>query len=324
MRVLPPSVPTPSAGDNLEDGVPISSSSDGNERQLTSQPRKSFLIFVAVLVVLAALSGVIVATNERQTHRKRKGLSNMIAAAAHSSSSSSLPHSQLANMVMINQTNHAPEKLCFEADFDNNQEKRDLKVAASGKAYITWNEATETYSINSQIRNIDKKANEIIGYQLHSGDSNAKNGAACVVFCMSVPIPIPPLPAGAKAKPFKWRNGVGCPQTNSYSTNSGEFMFSVAETTNPQKQHFAADNDDMAVGLAPANRTVFNNALRQCTSTKKDCNVYFNLHTKYSWSKTHGMGLARGQLRPIACSDMINRKPKQVSNKEQDGDGFVE
>jgi hypothetical protein len=47
--------------------------------------------------------------------------------------------------------------------------------------------------------------------------------------------------------------------------------------------------------------SAFMTALDGCTSDI--CDVYFNLHTNYSFSVNPGVGLARGQLEPTDCPD---------------------
>jgi hypothetical protein len=47
--------------------------------------------------------------------------------------------------------------------------------------------------------------------------------------------------------------------------------------------------------------SAFMTALGECTSDM--CDVYFNLHTNYSFSVNPGVGLARGQLEPTDCPD---------------------
>lgn len=62
----------------------------------------------------------------------------------------------------------------------------------------------------------------------------------------------------------------------------------------------AANATTLADGEATTYST-FMTALDECTSDM--CDVYFNLHTNYSFSVNPGVGLARGQLFPTDCSD---------------------
>ena len=197
----------------------------------------------------------------------------------------------------------APVPACFSADFTTGNTDTastglsgiPYAATGAGNAIIKWDKAANTYSMQSRITQLTETPStntEVIAYHLHAGDASM-NGAVSVVFCMTSPLPTPDL----------GQNTV-CPQTLTADITNGKYLQPIADATNPSTtvpKTLSTSTTMLASGNAPQSQEVFNKALEDCTLS--DCNVYFNMHTKYSFAANGGkaLGLSRAQLVPVAC-----------------------
>lgn len=137
---------------------------------------------------------------------------------------------------------------------------------------------------------------ELIGVHLHTGSSTT-NGPVNVVLCGSAPLPS--------------INGP-CRVTNPESTNQGRFKAefsshsSVGAWTNGINNATAVPG---ATTLANGAATTYQTFLEALNSaTPRNSLVYLNFHTRYSLRHNEGkaFGLARAQLRPVACPSKMH------------------
>lgn len=122
---------------------------------------------------------------------------------------------------------------------------------------------------------------DIIGAHLHTGMANV-NGPVNIIFCGGSPLPEVLAINGPCSNSDEWES----------PTSMGGWANGA--------------NNDTAVELvnllplgAPTTPEEFMSALDICSSIS--CEVYFNIHTAYSFAQNPGAGLARGKLEPTDC-----------------------
>ena len=125
---------------------------------------------------------------------------------------------------------------------------------------------------------------ELIGAHLHTGRA-VVNGPININLCGSPPLP-PPALAGVSA----------CPSASDFElTLHGGFSSTANDATAVPGATTLGDGAATSYDELAA-------ALSKCT--RAHCPVFFNLHTNYSFELNPGAwGVARGQLRPVKCSD---------------------
>jgi len=122
---------------------------------------------------------------------------------------------------------------------------------------------------------------DFIGAHLHTGDATT-NGPVNVIFCGAAPLP-----------PILQTNGPCVLHNAEY----GDTTFTAEWTQKKSKAIAGVDVEQFLTDLMA------------CTDTS--CNVYFNVHTSYSFYTNPGaFGVARGQLRPVTCKGK-NKKSKR-------------
>jgi len=146
---------------------------------------------------------------------------------------------------------------------------------------------------------------EIIGAHLHTG-SAATSGPINIIFCGGAPLPgilgengpctvTDPIENGDRFSAI-WQ--AEATDLDMAFENGGNAATAVANATS------------LADGAATTLDT-FLDALMSCTET--DCDVYFNIHTNYSFATNTGaLGLARGQLHKSACTPEFSENVNTV------------
>jgi len=135
---------------------------------------------------------------------------------------------------------------------------------------------------------------EIIGAHLHTGKSNV-NGPANIIFCGGAPLP------GVLGI-----NGE-CNDLFDQRMDGNMNMAGWEALTSKGAWSDGANKDTDVAGsnsLEDGSATTYNEfmtALHECD--EYECNVYFNIHTNYSFAENPGYGLARGQLLPKDCPE---------------------
>lgn len=137
---------------------------------------------------------------------------------------------------------------------------------------------------------------QIIGAHLHTGSSSV-NGPANIIFCGGPPLPGVLGINGECDDLFD--------QTVDGDTNTN--MAGWKSVTSKGGWDDGANNATAIEGAtsledgAATTYDSFMDALDDCDDD--DCDVYFNIHTNYSFAMNPGVGLARGQLMPVDCPD---------------------
>lgn len=135
---------------------------------------------------------------------------------------------------------------------------------------------------------------QIIGAHLHSGSATT-NGPVNIIFCGGAPLP------GLLAI-----NGE-CNDLSDQTKEGNKNMAVWEEPTSKGGWDNGANNATAVAGatsLADGAVTTYDSfmdALDACT--EDSCDVYFNIHTNFSFVENPGVGLARGQLMPVDCPD---------------------
>lgn len=122
---------------------------------------------------------------------------------------------------------------------------------------------------------------DIIGAHLHTGRDNV-NGPVNIIFCGGSPLPEVLAINGQCSKSDEWES----------PTSKGGWANGANNDT-------AVEGQTLLPFGAPTTPEEFFTALTACSSI--NCEVYFNIHTAYSFQKNPGAGLARGKLAPTDC-----------------------
>jgi len=147
---------------------------------------------------------------------------------------------------------------------------------------------------------------EIIGAHLHTGSSTT-NGPVNVIFCGSAPLP-DVLTIDGPCKVGEVRDiGEGEPSVGkdryvkTWEANPDNWLLEEVFTNGANDATSVQGATTLADG-APTIFDSFREELLACTVD--ECNVYFNIHTNYSFNLNAGAyGLARAQLSPVTCDE---------------------
>jgi len=144
---------------------------------------------------------------------------------------------------------------------------------------------------------------DIIGAHLHTGSSTT-NGPVNVIFCGSAPLPDVLTIDGPCEVGETGEDSIPVGEDRYVKTWEGyPFNNSLAEVfTNGANN---ATSVPGATTLADGAPTTFHSFLEELGAcTVDECNVYFNMHTNYSFNLNAGAyGLARAQLSPVTCDE---------------------
>jgi len=141
---------------------------------------------------------------------------------------------------------------------------------------------------------------DIIGAHLHTGSSTT-NGPVNVIFCGSAPLPdVLTIDGPCEVREYSPAVGEGryikrWEAHPSYDLRTEVFTNGANNATSVPG----------ATTLADGAPTTFDSFLEELVAcTVDECNVYFNIHTNYSFNLNAGAyGLARAQLSPVACDE---------------------
>jgi hypothetical protein len=140
---------------------------------------------------------------------------------------------------------------------------------------------------------------QIIGAHLHTG-SSVVNGPVNIIFCGGPPLP-GLLGINGECTDIENETPRGYEGMELFEWHAMTSKGAWADGGNKATSIASAEN--LADGAATTYET-FMKALSECTNDS--CDVYFNIHTNYSFSENPGYGLARGQLYPNHCPDDVN------------------
>lgn len=129
--------------------------------------------------------------------------------------------------------------------------------------------------------------------------SLAVNGPVNIMFCGSAPLP-----------DLLWKNGP-CETDHIHTHHNKHYGQDLNAPTSMGAWADGANNATAlpnAMSLEDGAATTFHEfikALKECT--ENSCDVYFNIHTEYSFYYNPGaFGIARAQLRPVTCPSGVN------------------
>jgi hypothetical protein len=135
---------------------------------------------------------------------------------------------------------------------------------------------------------------DIIGAHLHTGSATV-NGPVNIVLCGGSPLP-DLLAINGECNDLQNQRT----ERNTVSVTDWEALTSKGAWMNTANDATSVANVTTLADGAPTTYESFMTALNECT--KDNCDVYFNIHTNYSFAENAGaFGLARGQLVPVDC-----------------------